>query len=63
MQITEGVRLRLLVFVLLFLGLNLVGAVACLVGLFVTIPVTMMAAAYIYRRLEQQPPAEGLLPG
>jgi uncharacterized membrane protein len=63
MQLTEGVRMRLLLFGLVFIGLNLLGVAACFVGLFVSIPVTMMASAYIYRRLEQQTPAEGVLPG
>lgn len=49
---TQGVKWRLLGFGLLCLGVNLVGAIAIGVGLLVTIPTTLVAAAYVFRRLQ-----------
>ncbi len=52
--VTEGARLRLFVFLLLCIGLNVLGALALGVGLLFTIPATAMAIAFVYRRLEAQ---------
>jgi uncharacterized membrane protein len=57
--LTQGVRMDLFLFGLVLLGLNILGAIACLVGLLVTIPMSMMAGAYVYRRLDQQTPRLG----
>lgn len=48
---TKGIKWDLFVFGLIILGINILGALCLLVGLFVTIPVTMMAIVFIYRRL------------
>jgi len=50
-RITEGHRWKLLGFVLVLVGLNILGAVALGVGLLVTIPVTMLSMVYTYRIL------------
>jgi uncharacterized membrane protein len=49
--ITKGVKWDLFVFSLLLLGINLLGALSLLIGLFATIPTTMVAAAFVYRKL------------
>lgn len=50
-EITKGVKWNLFIFNILLIGINLLGALALLIGLFVTIPATMIATAYIYRKL------------
>ena len=56
-RITEGQRGRLFWFGLALLGINLLGAIAFGVGLFLTIPTSYLASAYVFRRLEAQAPA------
>jgi len=56
MELTRGVRMDIFLFMLASLGLNLLGMIPCFLGLFVTAPMTMMAAAYIYRRLDRETP-------
>ncbi|HVU75724.1 MAG TPA: glycerophosphoryl diester phosphodiesterase membrane domain-containing protein [Candidatus Paceibacterota bacterium] len=51
-RMTEGKKWRLLGFLLLVILLNIVGAILLFVGLLVTIPVTMIATAHLYRSLE-----------
>lgn len=48
---------NVLVFFLLGIAVMIVGALACLVGLFVAIPVMIVAAAYTFRVLNNQPVA------
>ena len=55
----RGVRMDIFLFGLAVLGLNLLGAIPCFLGLFVTLPMTMMAGAYIYRRLDRETPLGG----
>ena len=50
-EITRGVKLDLFTFGILLGILNLLGLLCLLVGLFVTIPVTMVATAFVYRKL------------
>jgi len=52
--ITEGVKWNLFVFFLMLIGINLLGALCLLVGLVATIPTTMVACAFVYRRLLAQ---------
>jgi uncharacterized membrane protein len=52
--ITRGVKWDLFVFFLLLLGINLLGALSLLIGLFATIPTTMVAWAFVYRKLLAQ---------
>ncbi len=50
-EITEGNKWKLFLLNLLFVLINIAGAICLMIGLFVTIPVTMMASAYVYRKL------------
>ncbi len=49
--ITSGAKMDLFLLGLLLFGINIIGALCCLVGLFATIPITMLALAYVYRTL------------
>ena len=51
-EMTKGKTINLLLFFLATIGLNLLGLLALVVGLAVTIPVTMLATAYVYKKLE-----------
>jgi uncharacterized membrane protein len=59
MDLTRGVRMDIFLFGLAVLGLNLLGMIPCFLGLFITLPMTMMAGAYIYRRLDRETPLGG----
>ena len=52
--ITRGVKWDLFVFFLMIFGINILGALALVVGLFATIPTTMVAVAFVYRKLLAQ---------
>ena len=52
--ITTGVKWNLFVFFLAVIGINILGALCLLVGLFATLPTTMVAWAFVYRRLLAQ---------
>lgn len=52
--ITRGVKWDLFLFFLILSGINLLGALCLLIGLFVTIPTTMVALAFVYRKLMAQ---------
>jgi hypothetical protein len=56
-QITKGHRWPLLGFILLLLLINILGVLALLIGLFVTIPVSMLAFVHAYRVLGGSAPA------
>ena len=49
--ITTGAKWNLFLLYLLLLLINLLGAIFLLIGLFVTIPTTMVAIAFVYRKL------------
>lgn len=51
-RLTDGVKGRLFELALLMVGLNLLGALALGVGLFLTIPTTLIAGAFVFRRLQ-----------
>jgi len=53
-RITDGSKWQLFVFAVALFGLNLLGAIALLIGLLVTIPVSMLAIAHAYRQLEHR---------
>ncbi|MEK7273786.1 MAG: hypothetical protein AAB110_00885 [Candidatus Desantisbacteria bacterium] len=53
-QITKGVKWNLFLFGLLLMLINLVGMLCLLIGLFVTVPITMMAVVFVYRKLLDQ---------
>ncbi len=50
-KITRGVKWDLFLFAILLGIINLMGFLCLLVGLFVTIPITMVAMAFVYREL------------
>jgi uncharacterized membrane protein len=57
--LTDGYKMDLFLFSLVVAVINVIGVVCLFVGLFVTIPTTLMASAYIYRRLSPaESPAE-----
>lgn len=49
---TKGKTLDIFVFMLLLIGLNILGALALLVGLLITIPVSFVAYTLFYRKLQ-----------
>lgn len=53
-QLTQGVRGQLFRFALTLVGLNILGALAAGVGLFATLPTSLAAIGYVYRRLLQR---------
>lgn len=55
-RLTKGHRGSLLAFGLLCLGTNILGALALGIGLFVTIPTTVIASAHVLRRLQAHAP-------
>ena len=57
-EITSGIKLDLFSFAILIGIINLVGLLCLLVGLFVTIPITMVATAFVYRKLMPKMPQE-----
>jgi uncharacterized membrane protein len=59
-DITRGHTMDLLVFFIVLVGLNLLGAVCLGVGLLVTIPISGLALAFVYRELK--PKAAAVVP-
>lgn len=53
-RITRGAKWDLFLVFLLALGINLLGLLALAVGLFTTVPATMLAYTFIYRKLMGQ---------
>ncbi len=50
-QLTRGVKFELFIFNMMVLGINLLGMFTLGVGMLITVPVTMLATAYVYRKL------------
>lgn len=53
-RITKGYRWQLFLLSLVLCGVNLLGALLLLVGLFVTIPVTTLASVHAYRSIQSR---------
>jgi uncharacterized membrane protein len=53
--ITRGYKWQLLLLGLALIGINLVGLVACCIGLLATVPLSMGATAFAFRKLESRP--------
>jgi uncharacterized membrane protein len=51
-KITEGALWELFLFTLVLFGINILGALCFIVGLLVTIPISMVAMAHVYRQLQ-----------
>lgn len=54
-DVGEGNRVRIFLFLVALLVLNLVGALLLLVGLLLTLPITYVASAHAYRQLAATP--------
>lgn len=50
-RITKGHRWQLFLLALALIGINILGALALMVGLLVTVPVSLLAVAHAYRKL------------
>lgn len=53
-EMTKGVKWNLFLFSILLVLIDILGFMALIVGLFITIPLTMVATAYVYRKLLSQ---------
>jgi len=53
-QITKGATWELFLFGILLWLINIAGLLALLIGVFISVPTTMLASAYIYRKLSIQ---------
>jgi uncharacterized membrane protein len=51
-KLTEGVKWRLVLFALAIAALNLLGFIALVVGLLVTIPISLLAFVHVYLKLK-----------
>lgn len=60
-RLTEGVKGKLFIFFFLLLVINLLGVLALFLGLFVTVPMTIIANAFVYRHLLEHAPARAKL--
>lgn len=61
-ELAKGALYDLILFWLVVLGVNLLGLMALGVGLFLTIPTTMVATAWVYRELARQTPVPEIPP-
>lgn len=59
LRITNGHRWNIVLFLLLILALNIVGALFLGIGLLITVPVSALALVHVYRWL-LNPPSEGI---
>ena len=50
-EMTKGIKMNLFLFGILLFLINVLGFLALIVGLLVTIPLSMVATAYVYRKL------------
>lgn len=53
-EMTKGVKWNLFVFGILICLINVLGFLALLLGLFITLPLSMVATAYVYKKLISQ---------
>ena len=53
-KITNTVKWKLLGFGLIIAGINILGFLCLLIGLFATVPLTMIACVYVYKKLLDQ---------
>ncbi len=59
-EITRGEKWNIFFFGIVLVLLNILGALVFLVGLIITVPITMMATAYVYRKLLHSKTPEGV---
>ena len=53
-EMTQGVKWKLFGFLLVLVGVNILGAIALLVGLLVTVPMSILAYVFVYRALSKR---------
>ena len=53
-EMTKGIKWNLFIFGILLFLINVVGFIALLIGLFITVPLSMVATAFVYRKLLSQ---------
>ena len=53
-DITIRIKIKLFLFEIILVLINMLGALALLIGLFVSVPTTMIAKAYVYRKLSNR---------
>lgn len=53
-ELTDNVKWELVIFSLVLYGINIAGMLAFFIGVFITIPITAIAWAYVYRDLLHQ---------
>jgi hypothetical protein len=51
--LTEGVKGKLIIFTLALLGINLLGVLALGIGVIITIPLSVIAAAHVFKQMEK----------
>lgn len=56
-ELTKGSRNNLFLFTILVALINILGALVFVIGLFATIPTTMMAMVYVYKKLSSESPS------
>lgn len=62
-QMTDTVKWQLLGFGLVMTGINILGFLCLFIGLFATIPTTLLAIVFVYRKLlSQTEPAQATIP-
>lgn len=60
--LTKGVRWNLVLFWLMLIGINILGMIALGIGLVASVPISWLANAYVYRRLQLQAENERAIP-
>ncbi len=55
-EMTKGIKIDLLLLLVVFFAINLLGVLLFFVGLLVTVPITMVALGYVYRKILGQAP-------
>jgi len=53
-ELTSGVKGRLIIFGIALFGINLLGLIAFGIGVIITIPLSVIAAAHVFHQLEEQ---------
>jgi uncharacterized membrane protein len=61
-EITAGSKGNLFVLEILLMLINMLGVICLVIGLFATIPLSMVATAYVYRKLMGEMQAESVAP-
>jgi uncharacterized membrane protein len=57
-KLTKGLTWKLLLFGLAIIGVNTIGILCLLIGLFITVPLSALAITHIYRQLVNQIPVQ-----